>query len=167
MFSEVDWNHIFVPNTPIIEIFIRGTLMYLGLFVLLRLILKREAGGLGMSDLLVVVLLADAASNGLTDDYRSIPDGILLVLTIILWSHFLNFLGYKFSFFRKFMQPPPLLLVEDGKINFRNMKRELITKDELLAQLREQGVDELLEVKKAFMEMDGTISVICKPKNNE
>lgn len=162
---DIDWARLFLPSTPLLEIFLRGTLTYLSLFILLRLILKRESGGMGISDLLVVVLLADAAQNALADDYTSIPDGILLVATIIFWSYTLNWLGYRFPVMQRLVHPPPLPLVKDGKLNYRNMRRELITEDELKSVLRSQGVENLENVKEAHMEGDGTVSVVEYPEN--
>jgi uncharacterized membrane protein YcaP (DUF421 family) len=82
-----DWEAMFVPHTSPLEMIIRGSIMYLGLFVLLRVVLKRQSGGVAITDILVVVLLADAAQNGMAGDYRSIPDGLLLVGTILFWSY--------------------------------------------------------------------------------
>ena len=157
---NVDWAHVFVPDTPLLEIAVRGTVMYLALFVLLRLVLKRETGALGISDLLVVVLIADAAQNGLADDYRSIPDGLVLVATIVFWSWALNWLGYRFPVFQALVHPKPLPLVKDGHPLRRNMEKELVTEGELMSQLRLQGVDNIADVSAAYMEGDGRISVI-------
>jgi uncharacterized membrane protein YcaP (DUF421 family) len=134
--------------------------MYLSLFFLLRLVLKREAGQMGLTDVLVIVLIADAAQNAMADDYSSIPDGILLVATIIFWSYALNWLGYHFPSIQRFVHPPALPLIRDGRLLRQNMAKELITEDELKSQLRLQGVEDPAEVKVAYMEGDGRISVI-------
>ncbi len=157
-----EWSKVFVPDTPVLEIFLRGSIMYLALFFLLRLVLRRESGGLGVTDLLVVVLIADAAQNGMAGDYTSIPDGLLLVGTILFWSHALNWLGYHVPLIQRFVHPPALPLVRDGRMLRRNMRQELITEDELLSQLRLQGVEDLSGVGRAYMEGDGRISVICR-----
>jgi uncharacterized membrane protein YcaP (DUF421 family) len=161
-FDEIDWESIFSPSTPLLEIFLRGTIVYLSLFILLRVILKRESGAVGITDLLVVVLLADATQNALANDYTSITDGILLVLTIVFWSYFLNWLGFRFPRIQKWVHPPPLPLVKDGEILYRNMRKELITEEELMGVIRQQGLEDLREVKGAYMESDGHISVIAK-----
>lgn len=88
--QTIDWNEMFSLGTPLLEIFIRGSAVYLLLFLILRIVLKRESATLGVTDLLVVVLLADAAQNAMADDYNSITDGILLVMVIIFWSHFFS-----------------------------------------------------------------------------
>jgi uncharacterized membrane protein YcaP (DUF421 family) len=66
----------------------------------------------------------------------------------------------RFPSFQRFLNPPPLLLVKNGHIIERHLKRELITEQELMSQLRQQGVESLKDVKRAFMEADGGISVI-------
>lgn len=158
--ADVDWRSVLVPDTPLLEIFVRGTIMYLGLFILLRVILKRQAGTVGLSDLLVIVLIADAAQNGMADDYKSVPDGLLLVATLIFWNFALEWLGYHIPFFEKWLHPAKLALVKNGRMQKENMRSELITRDELMSQLREQGLTALSKVKAAYLEGDGKISVI-------
>jgi uncharacterized membrane protein YcaP (DUF421 family) len=159
-FASVDWHGMLMPDTPLLEIFARGSLVYLSLFVLLRVILKRESGTVGMSDLLVVVLIADAAQNAMSDDYHSVPDGVFLVATIIFWSYVISWLGVRFPRLRRFTYPPPLQLVRNGEILWRNLRRELVTREELMSHLRAQGLEDTKRVKAAFMEGDGRISVI-------
>jgi uncharacterized membrane protein YcaP (DUF421 family) len=159
-FSPVEWDKVLIPATPLLEIFTRGSLVYLSLFVLLRVILKRQAGTVGMSDLLVIVLIADAAQNAMADDYKSVPDGILLVATLIFWNFALEWLGYRFPFIEKWVHPAPLSLVKEGKMLPANMRRELITRQELMSQLREQGIEDIHQVKKACLEGDGKLSVV-------
>jgi uncharacterized membrane protein YcaP (DUF421 family) len=158
--TDIDWANILFPQTPVLELVVRGTLTYLALFALLRLVLKREAGAVGMTDLLVVVLIADAAQNAMADDYRSVPDGIILVVTLVFWSWALNWLGFRIPAVQRLVHPPALPLVRDGRMLRRNMAKELITEDELMSQLRLQGVDDLSQVVSANMEGDGRISVI-------
>lgn len=157
---EVEWARVFLPDTPLLEIVVRGSVMYLLLFGMIRGILKRVASTIGLADLLMVVLVADAAQNALANDYSSIADGLVLVGTIMFWNYTLDWLGYRFPQFQRFFHPPPLPLVKDGHLLHRNMRRELITRDELMSQLREQGISELAQVKAAHMEGDGRISVI-------
>ena len=159
---DVDWTTVFFPDTPMLEIVARGSVIYLALFALLRLVLKREAGALGITDLLVVVLLADAAQNGMADDYRSVPDAILLVGTIVFWAWALNWLGYRVPFIQRLVHPSPLLLVRDGRMVWRNMEKELIIEGELMSQLRRHGVPDLSHVATAYVEGDGRISVVAR-----
>lgn len=155
-----DWKHLLTPTVPPLELIVRGTIMYLSIFSLLRIILRRQAASITVPDLLLITLLADAAQNGMSDNYRSIPDGIIIVLTIIVWSYLLDRLAYHYPLVGRFVHPPPLPLIKDGHMLRRNMRREFISEEELWTQLREQGVADLSEVKLAQMEGDGRISVI-------
>jgi uncharacterized membrane protein YcaP (DUF421 family) len=171
---QVDWSAVFVPSVPIAEIVLRGTIVYLVLFVFMRFLLKRQTGVIGIADLLVVVLVADAAQNAMASEYRSVTEGAVLVGTIIFWNYALDWLGYRFPAFRRFVRPTPLKLVQNGRMLRRNMEQELITEEELMSQLRQQGVDRLEEVKEAYIEGDGNVSVVTvehdethKPKNRK
>lgn len=159
---NVNWKELFVPSIPVVELIIRASLVYLVLFWVLRLLPSRQLGTLGITDLLVVVLFAEAAQNAMATNYTSITEGAILVGTVIFWSYFLNWVGYKFPPFQRFLNPPPLLLVNNGRMIQRHMRQELITEDELMSKLRQQGVELLVEVKKAYIEADGSISVITK-----
>ncbi|MDZ8050900.1 MAG: DUF421 domain-containing protein [Aulosira sp. ZfuVER01] len=156
----IDWQAIFVPSISVLELVIRGSLVYLALFSVLRLLPSRQMGTLGITDLLVVVLFAEAAQNAMASNYTSITEGAILVGTVIFWSYLLNWLGYKLPQFQRFLNPPPLLLVKNGRIIYRHLERELITEDELMSKLRQQSIEYLEDVKLAFMEADGSISVI-------
>jgi uncharacterized membrane protein YcaP (DUF421 family) len=155
----MNWSQVFGFSTPPLEVVLRGTLMYLSIFFILRVVFKRESGGPGITDLLVVVLIADAAQNGMAGDYQSVPEGLLLVGTIIFWSALLNALAFKFQPFRRLIRHRPLVLVRDGCLLRGNMAKELVTDGELFSQLREQGVTALGQVRLARMEPDGKLSV--------
>src|SRR5205823_4820828 len=122
--------------------------------------LKRQAGTVSVADLLVIVLIADAAQNAMSADYHSITDGLVLVGTIIFWSYALDWLGFHFPWFERFLHPPPLPLVRDGRMLPENMAQELITEEELKSQLRQQGVEDPSKVKAVHIEGDGRMSVV-------
>jgi len=162
-FSQIDWESVFVPSLSILEIVLRGSLIYLFLFILLRF-LRRGAGAIGISDLLVVVLIADAAQNAMGSQYRSVTEGAVLVLTIVGWDYLLDWLGFRIPALRNVLRPNALMLIKDGKIQNRNLRKEMITEEELLGELREQGVESFEEVKRSYMESDGHISVVKMDK---
>jgi uncharacterized membrane protein YcaP (DUF421 family) len=158
-FFTINWYELFVPTQPL-ETILRGSVTYLSLFLLMRFVLKRESGSVGTADLLMVVVIADAAQNAMAGEYKSITDGIILVVTIIGWNFAIDWLSYHSDVMRRVLQPQPLLLIKDGQMNRQNMRKELITKEELMAELRENGVDDISKVKEARIEEDGHVSVI-------
>lgn len=155
----MDWHALFRFDQAL-ELVVRGTAVYWFLFLLFRLVLRRDVGALGIADVLVVVLIADAAQNAMAGSYDTITDGFVLVSTIAAWNYLMDWAGYHFPSLRKFLQPGPLKLVKDGQLQRRNMRQELVSPDELMAQLRAHGIEDVSQVKSACMEADGSISVI-------
>lgn len=157
---SVGWEEMFVPSLGLLEVILRGTLMFFALFAILRFVGRRQVGQLGAADLLVMVLIADAAQNAMGGEYKSVTEGTLLVLTIVFWDYAIDWLAFRFPALRHILQLPPITLVADGKPVDRNLQSELMTMDELMSQLRQQGIDSLEAVKKALLEGDGHVSVI-------
>jgi uncharacterized membrane protein YcaP (DUF421 family) len=155
----MDWQELFVPSGSLAEVALRGAVMYLALFGLFRLMPRRHIGLLGTSDLLVVVLIADAAQNGMAGEYRSITEGLVLVGTILLIDYAIDWLDYRFPQLR-LNASGRVPLVRGGRIVRRSLERQKISEEELMTQLREQGVAELGEVAHAYLEGDGHVSVI-------
>jgi uncharacterized membrane protein YcaP (DUF421 family) len=156
----IDWREFFIPTHSIVEMIVRGTFMYVALFLIFRFGMKRQAGSIGIADLLVIVVIADAAQNAFTHDYKSVTEGLFLVVTIVFWDFFIDWLGFRFPAMRRFLEPPPVLLVDRGKINHRNLRHEFITMDELDQHLRKAGVEDVSEVETAVMESSGEITVV-------
>ena len=90
--------------------------MDLGLFVILRFMARRQAGHFGPADLLVIVLIADAAQNGLGKEYGSVTEGLVLVLTIVAWEYLIDWLTWRFPALRNILMPPSLTLIENGVV---------------------------------------------------
>ena len=160
---SLDWSELFGLSVSPVELIIRGSAMYLFLFAVFRVIVRRRVGAVGMADILVLVIIADAAQNGMSGEYRSITDAFILVGTIIGWNTLIDWVNFRVPALRKVLEPPPLLLVQDGRVLHRNLRHEFVTEDELRSKLREQGVNDYRQVQKAHMEPDGQVSVIKKP----
>lgn len=163
---EIDWSGMFTPTRSVVEMILRGTIMYFVIVALLRLVVKRQTGGVGRTDILMIVLLAEIAGPGFTAGYVSVVEGTVLVATVLFWSYAVEWFIHRFPKFERFFQPPALLLIKDGRMLPRNMRTELVTKEELMTQLREKGIAEISEVKEACMESDGMISVIKLDRAN-
>jgi uncharacterized membrane protein YcaP (DUF421 family) len=162
----INWSEIFGLSVSPLELVVRGTAMYLFLFIVFRVVIKRRVGAVGMADLLVLVIVADAAQNGMAGEYRTVTEGCVLVGTIVAWDILIDFLTFRFPRIERVLEPPPLLLVDRGRILWRNLRKELISELELRAKLREHGVTDPAEVEKAYMEPDGAVSVIRKENSS-
>jgi len=148
------------PDVSLLETVVRGVLMYLAIFVLLRVILRGRTSAVSVSDLLVLLLVADAAQNAMAANYQSITSGVVLVGTIVLMSFVMDWLAFRSSSIRRFVHPDRRPLIQDGRVLRRALQQELMTEEELMTQLRLNGVEDVTEVKAAFLEGNGSISVI-------
>jgi len=158
----INWLKTMAPTQPFLETVVRGTILYLALVLLLRFALSREKGQLGTTDLLVLVLLGDASQNAMAGHYSSIGDGLLLIVTLVFWSYALNWLAFHIRWIERILSPRRLTLVRDGRMLRRNMRKELMTEEELMSQIWLQGVADLSRVREACMEADGRVSVITR-----
>lgn len=143
-----------------LELVLRGTAVYWFLFGLFRFVLRRDAGSIGIADILLLVIVADAAQNAMSGGYETVADGFVLVATICGWNWLMDWAGYRFRVLHRFFEPAPVVLVRRGRLVRAALRRELISVPELMGRLREHGVDKLAEVKMARMESDGDISVL-------
>jgi len=155
-----DLGSLFAITVPPAELVVRGTVVYWFLFLLLRFVVRRDIGSIGIADVLLLVIIADAAQNAMAGGYESITDGMILVATIAGWNWALDRLAYHVPAVRRMLEARPLPLVRNGKLMRRNLRKEYITSDELMAKLRQHGIERLEDVKVATMESDGEITVI-------
>lgn len=157
---EPDWSNMFTFSISPLEVFIRGTIVYWFIFVLLRIAGRRDVGSLGVADILVLVLIADAAQNAMAGEYKSILDGLVLIATIVGWTVLVDRVSFFCKPLGRLLQSDRACLVRDGVIDRRALRREYLTEEDLMSQIRLKGVLELSEVRRAYMEPDGDISVI-------
>jgi uncharacterized membrane protein YcaP (DUF421 family) len=161
----MELSDLFQPDVPVEEIILRGTVVYISIFVLLRVIVKQAAGSLTLADLLLIVLIADAAQNAMAGEYNSIGDGLILVATLAFWNLAIDWLSFHWSTFGSWVHPAPKRLVENGVMRRRNMQSELVTYEELMTHVRKAGASEISEVDTAWVEGNGEISDILKDKD--
>lgn len=142
------------------ELVIRGTAVYWFLFLLFRFFLRRDAGSIAIADIMLLVLIADASQNAMSGGYETLADGAVVVLTLAGWNYLLDWVSFRSVTMRRFLQPSPLMLVRNGEPLRANLRREMVTMDELMSAIRQQGIDDLALVKTARMESDGVITVV-------
>jgi uncharacterized membrane protein YcaP (DUF421 family) len=151
---------LFSMDLGLVEAFARGTVVYWVLYLLFRLGGRRNIGSLGFADIVVVILVSEAVGDALSGGSHTLTDGLMVAATIIFWPYLVDRLCYFFPKLDAVMAPSKLCLVQDGKIELRNMRREFVTKAELMEQLRIHGVASVGQVKRAYLESNGEISVV-------
>ena len=150
---------IFAWEMPF-ELILRGSAIYWFLFVIFRLILRRDVGSIGVADVLLLVLIADASQNAMSAEYRSVGDGAVLIATLVFWNLVIDWLCFHSPKFERLISGTKLCLIRDGQMLRRNMRREFITVEDMMSQLRQHGIEEVAEVRRAYMESDGNISIL-------
>lgn len=158
---NINWHDMWIPTVGLVELVLRGSIMYLVMFGLMR-VFRRNGGSLSTADVLVVVIIADAAQNGMSAGYNSVTEGIVLVATIFAWDAAIDWLSFKVAFIHKLLVPRAVPLVVHGRVIAANLRAEMLTRDDLLAQLREHGVATIGEVRSCALESDGRISVVTR-----
>lgn len=156
-----EWKTLFALETPILELVVRATVLYFVILGFMRFLPRRTGGELATMDLVFVVLVAEGAAHSL-GEYKSLPDGLVVVTVLMAWNYLLNLLSFRIRIIERVLSAPPLQVIRDGQLLRRNMRRELLTLAELMAHLREQGVDDVRSVKAAFVEGEGQLTVILR-----
>lgn len=160
---SLDLESIFALSVSPWEMIIRGSAMYWFLLLLFRVVVRRRVGAVGISDLLLLVIIADAAQNAMAGEYRSVTDGLILVATIVAWNTLVDWLAWRSALLGRLLEPAPLLLIHRGRVLWRHLRMEFVTEQELRSKLREHGIDDYASVEKAYLEPDGGLGVIRRP----
>ena len=145
------------------DIVFRGVVIFVFLYVLMRIIGRRELSSLEPFDLILLVVLGDAVQQGLTQDDYSLTGSMLAIVTIAVLQIAVSFLNFRFPRLRPVLNGEPVVVVQDGKPIERNMRRERVTIEDLAAAARQQNIAKLDDVQWAVMETSGAISFIKKP----
>lgn len=156
---------VFQMQQTLGEAFLRSTAIYWCIYLLFRLGGRRNIGSLGFADIVVVILVSEAVGNGLSGPSDTVTDGLIVAAGIVLWSFLVDRLGYFFPVVNRVLEPNRLLLIKDGVLQLNNMRREYVTRAELMEQLRINGVQELAQVKRAYLESNGQLSVVKADKD--
>lgn len=159
----MSWADVFLPSVPIWELLLRGSIIYLSVFIFMRIVGGRPVGELNTADLILVLIISEAASAGLAGNAHSISDSLIVVAVVIAWGVLLDFVGFHWKWAENVLKPKPKRLIADGVLNRQTAQRELLTRSETLTQLREHGFAQISEVYRAYVEPDGRISVLQEP----
>lgn len=157
--SGIDLNDLFVPTVSIAEVVLRGTVIYLIVFLILRFVPIRQLADVGIADILLAVFIVDLVQNSISADYTSVTESLILVSTIYMLAYAIDWLDYIFPKWHLISAAPPPL-IQDGRLLYRNMQKEGMNEDELMFQLRRHGVETAAQVKVAHRNADGRITLV-------
>lgn len=143
------------------ESVIRASFVYLFLFVVFRLLGKRGLSSITTFDFVLLLIIGEAAQQGLSGDDYSVTNAILVILTLIFFDIILSLAADRFKFLKRPLEDSPLIIVKDGKVLKNRMHMVRISEDEIMESARKkQGLEDISQIKYAVLERDGNISVI-------
>ncbi len=146
------------------DIVIRASIVFLLLFVLLRVVGKRQLGQMTPFEFVGLVVLGDFVQQAVTHSDYSITAAALAVMTFAFWSLVLGWLSYRSKWARRMFESQPRVLVKDGQILTEARGHDLLPEEEILSEMRLAGIEKLAQVKWAILEPSGKISFIEKGK---
>jgi uncharacterized membrane protein YcaP (DUF421 family) len=128
----------------------------------MRITGRRELSSLEPFDLILLIVLGDAVQQGLTQDDYSVTGALIVVIVFGVMQVAVSYLNFRFPRLRPALEGYPIVLIEDGNLIQRNLKRERLTPEDLAKEARGQKIESLNEVKWAVLETSGSISFIPK-----
>ncbi len=142
-----------------INIIFKTLILYVYIAICYRIMGKKEVGQLGIIDLIVSILIAELAAMSIEEIDRSIFVSLIPIAILVILQISLSFLALKSSAFRKFIDGSPQVIINKGKVDFKQMQKIRYSLDDLISQLREQGVKNISDVNYAILENNGKLSV--------
>jgi uncharacterized membrane protein YcaP (DUF421 family) len=144
------------------DLAIRAVALFSFVYLLTRIIGRRELSSMEPFDLILLIVIGDAIQQGLTQDDYSVTGALIVIGTFAVLQILISYLSYRFPRLRPALDGEPMVVVQDGKAIEKNMKRERITVDEVMVEARLQQVASLDQIAWAVLETSGKISVIPK-----
>jgi uncharacterized membrane protein YcaP (DUF421 family) len=145
-----------------VDIVVRGIFGFAFIFLLTRIVGRRELSSLEPFDLIMLVVLGDLVQQGITQSDMSFTGLMLAGGTLAVMTVLVSYLSFRFKRLRPILDGEPIVIVQDGKAIDKNLTRERLTIDEVLTQARLQQISSLDEVQWAVLETSGAISFIKK-----
>jgi len=144
------------------DIAIRAVVLYAFVILLMRVIGRRELSTLSAVDLVLLMVLGDAIQQGLTQDDYSVTGALIAISTIAALQVGTSYLSFRWRPARRILEGEPIVVIQDGKLIDRNLRRERMTPDEIAEEMRMQQIASFDEVQWAIVENNGQISFVKK-----
>ena len=153
---------LFRPSTGIAELLLRAVIVYFALLVLLRSTGKRTIGQFTPFDLLVMLLLSEAVHRALVGEDQSVTGGLIVAATLVGLNFLVGFATARSKALNALVVGRPVLIARDGTIFEDELRRHNLSLDEFRQAMREKGVPRDEQIRFAFLEADGDISIVSR-----
>lgn len=155
---------ILMPEISILEKIIRPIVVYAFLLIAFRLAGKRELGQLTPFDFIILLTISNVLQNAMIGNDNSLGGGLIGAVTLFVVNGIISRLAYRFPRVANLLDGGPTTLIENGRIVEPNMRREVMTLEELQRSLRKHdlGWEDVSRIQRALLELDGTVTVQLK-----
>ena len=147
------------------DIVIRATIAFVFIFLLTRVVGRRELASLEPFDLIMLVMLGDLVQQGVTQSDYSVTGLLLAAGTVGILTVLVSWLSWRFAHLRVALEGEPIIIVQDGEVIQRNLDQNRITRGEVATAARQQQVEQIADIRWAVLETSGQISVIPKEQS--
>jgi uncharacterized membrane protein YcaP (DUF421 family) len=144
------------------DLVLRAIFLYFFVFAITRVIGRRELSQLAPFDIILLIVAGDAIQQGLTQDDYSVTGAVLVVGTFAILQLLTSYASFRIQRLRPILEGEPIVIVQNGKILDRNLKRERLTEEEVAEEARQQQIASLDQVEWAVLENSGKISFLTK-----
>ena len=144
------------------DIALRAAFLYAFVVILMRVMGRRELSSLSPLDLVLLIVLGDAIQQGMTQDDYSVTGAVIAVSTIAVVQVGISYLSFRSRRARRVLEGEPVVIIEDGKLIERNLRRERLTEDEIAEKMRTQQIASVEDVEWGILESSGSMSFIPK-----
>ncbi len=150
---------MFTPSVGVAELIFRAIVVFVFIFILLRVIGKKHIGDMAPFDLVVLLVLSECVQNALVADDKSVTGGLIVAATLFGASQILGYVAWRSKRAERLLEGTPQILVRNGHVFRDVLEREQITQSELIEAMRKEGCTSLTNVRFAILENDGSISI--------
>lgn len=162
LMAPFDWQGLWSPDLNPFEVVFRASAVYLFAQLVLRLTGRKEFGRSSTFDIVVLLIISVSLRKSIVADDDSLTTGFLALATLGAWDRFFSWLAMRSHKAEVLLNGKPIELVREGRVNERNLRKSLLSRDELLSRLREQGTESIRKVRLAYLEPDGKVTFLMK-----
>jgi uncharacterized membrane protein YcaP (DUF421 family) len=162
--------NMFIPEVQILEKIVRPLIIYFFLLLMFRIAGKREVGQMTPFDLVVLLTISNVLQNAMIGPDNSLTGGLIGGLTLFVANGLIGRLTLYFPSIARLLEGKPTLLIEDGRILIKNLRREIMTKAELERAVRKHDLDPVADlplIRRALLEQDGTVTILHKSEHGQ
>ena len=157
---------MWVPSVGVFELIVRGVVVYVALFALLRFIGKKHIGELSPFDFVVLLIISETVDGSLIGDDKSLTGGLVSAATLVVVVQLVGYLTWRYPSLERFVDGEFRILVRHGRVCDDIMRTEQVTRTELMEALRREGCSSLANIRYAILETDGSITLGVRPKKD-